>query len=438
MELVELCEGISPLCFLVCRGAWLCVQAGLSTARPPVLLLLFFRFFLYIYVIATTNWMKMPLRLRRSPHRVSVYPPLATRASSGAYVSGGPICHALPLGLTVSPAGRLIWRGPGSCQSEGEYMSRSSHRARWNKRRSMSVGRWRRGGRGRRWKQPRPDRGGGGGASGPGLGRGRLAWVTKPSLSAGPGLHPQHLCADTRGTLLNTCIRLTTHNATAHRAFLLLHISDARPPTRHHTHTATMIAPSSAWVRVGLRRIPNASSRNTNIVATCALDRACLRLRLSNASRRYNSTNPEGAQGASGAARTIPGPSWLWLDPIVEPFRAYGRVQQRRPYMTQLVSSLIIYFIGDCVAQSITQPEPSAQQPEPAEDDADEKGWVQKWSDERDWARTGRALVIGGLSAIPSYKWFLWLSKSFNYQSKILSLSTKVRPLLLRILYSAC
>ena len=94
--------------------------------------------------------------------------------------------------------------------------------------------------------------------------------------------------------------------------------------------------------------------------------------------------------------------------------------------MTQLVSSLIIYFIGDCVAQSITQPEPSAQQQEAA-DEADEKGWVQQWSDDRDWTRTMRALCIGGLSAIPSYRWFLWLSNSFNYRSKTLSLTIKVR-----------
>lgn len=185
-----------------------------------------------------------------------------------------------------------------------------------------------------------------------------------------------------------------------------------------------MVAPSCAWVRVGLRRIPNAPSRNTT--NTSNFERARLRIHLSNTSRRYNSTGSDGAQGAAATARTIPGPSWLWLDPIVEPFRAYGRVQQRRPYMTQLVSSLIIYFIGDCVAQSITQPEPSAQQQEAA-DEADEKGWVQQWSDDRDWTRTMRALCIGGLSAIPSYRWFLWLSNSFNYRSKTLSLTIKVR-----------
>ena len=171
-----------------------------------------------------------------------------------------------------------------------------------------------------------------------------------------------------------------------------------------------------------------APSRNTG--NTSNLERARLRLHPSNASRRYNSTTPEGGQTSAATARTIPGPSWLWLDPIVEPFRAYGRVQQRRPYMTQLVSSLIIYFIGDCVAQSITQPEPSVQQEKTNEaDQVDEKGWVQQWSDDRDWSRTMRALAIGGLSAIPSYRWFLWLSNSFNYRSKTLSLSIKVRCL---------
>jgi hypothetical protein len=100
-------------------------------------------------------------------------------------------------------------------------------------------------------------------------------------------------------------------------------------------------------------------------------------------------------------------------------------VQQRRPYRTQLISSLVIYFIGDLVAQSIAPAD--SKEPHDMADDAAEKGWVQEWGDNRDWARTGRALIIGGLSSIPSYKWFLWLSNNFNYSSKILTLSTKVR-----------
>ena len=138
--------------------------------------------------------------------------------------------------------------------------------------------------------------------------------------------------------------------------------------------------------------------------------------------RRCNATKPSAGQKAPDTATTIPGPSWLWLEPVIEPFRAYGRVQQRKPYITQLVSSLVIYFVGDLVAQSIATPEAK----EVVEEEGEERGWVQQWSEDRDWARTGRALVIGGLSSIPSYKWFIWLSMNFNYSSKILSLTTKV------------
>ena len=149
---------------------------------------------------------------------------------------------------------------------------------------------------------------------------------------------------------------------------------------------------------------------------------------IANTARRCEPSKPPIAQQAPESTKTIPGPSWLWLEPIYEPFRAYGRVQQRRPYMTQFVSSLVIYFFGDMAAQSIApavDPEPEEVQQEEGDGDV-EKGWVQEWSDNRDWSRTGRALVIGGLSSIPSYRWFLWLSGAFNYRSKILSLTTKV------------
>ena len=55
-----------------------------------------------------------------------------------------------------------------------------------------------------------------------------------------------------------------------------------------------------------------------------------------------------------------------------------------------------------------------------------ERGWLQAWAVERDWERTARALVIGGVAAVPGYRWFLWLSNSYNYRSKTLSLGIKV------------
>lgn len=183
-----------------------------------------------------------------------------------------------------------------------------------------------------------------------------------------------------------------------------------------------MIPTSCAWARMGLRRMPN-SPRNRITGKPSNLESARLRTYPSHTTRRYNASKPPVGQKAPETANTIPGPSWLWLEPIYEPFRAYGRVQQRKPYMTQFISSLVIYFVGDMVAQSIAEPTPKGTALEKGE----EKGWVQEWSDNRDWHRTGRSLIIGGLSSIPSYRWFLWLGQNFNYSSKILSITAKVR-----------
>jgi protein Mpv17 len=40
--------------------------------------------------------------------------------------------------------------------------------------------------------------------------------------------------------------------------------------------------------------------------------------------------------------------------------------------------------------------------------------------------RTVRALLIGGLAAIPGYHWFLYLARNFNYKSKVGSIVVKV------------
>lgn len=107
-------------------------------------------------------------------------------------------------------------------------------------------------------------------------------------------------------------------------------------------------------------------------------------------------------------ATTIPVPNtvatlplWQRLGPLSRAFEAYGRSQRKRPYLTQIYSSLGIYFLGDMSAQKIS-------------------------GEEYDPFRTLRALAIGAGSSIPSYKWFMFLGSHFNYPSKILSLSTKV------------
>ncbi|KAF2470522.1 uncharacterized protein BDR25DRAFT_303967 [Lindgomyces ingoldianus] len=168
---------------------------------------------------------------------------------------------------------------------------------------------------------------------------------------------------------------------------------------------------SRAWSRLGLRR--------TNYFHPATSPSSVL--------RRPNSTKPATPNNDVATSKTIPGPSWLWLEPIYTPFRAYGRVQQRRPYATQFVSALVIYFIGDIVAQSISSDSPTAGSTGGCSvDNANGEENIGGVLANRDWARTGRALLIGGMAAIPGYRWFLWLGESFNYRSKILSLTTKV------------
>lgn len=45
---------------------------------------------------------------------------------------------------------------------------------------------------------------------------------------------------------------------------------------------------------------------------------------------------------------------------------------------------------------------------------------------EYDPKRTVRSLLIGAIAAIPSYTWFMFLSRNFNYASRLISIATKV------------
>ncbi|KAJ7025337.1 hypothetical protein C8F04DRAFT_136608 [Mycena alexandri] len=81
---------------------------------------------------------------------------------------------------------------------------------------------------------------------------------------------------------------------------------------------------------------------------------------------------------------------------LVAPLNAYGRAAKTRPYIIQLSTSLLIWFTGDFLAQSIER----TSQPTTA------SSW--------DVPRTLRSLLIGAGSAIPSYHWFNLLSRSFT------------------------
>lgn len=119
--------------------------------------------------------------------------------------------------------------------------------------------------------------------------------------------------------------------------------------------------------------------------------------------RSSSGKNPQSTETSIPVPNHIaPLPLWQRLGPLTRLASGYARAQKRRPYVTQVCSSLTIYFLGDVAAQILSD------------------------DDEWDPSRTLRSLVIGGLSSIPSYRWFLFLSHNFNYSSHIFSLGIKI------------
>ncbi|KAF7552544.1 hypothetical protein G7Z17_g4277 [Cylindrodendrum hubeiense] len=137
--------------------------------------------------------------------------------------------------------------------------------------------------------------------------------------------------------------------------------------------------------------------------------------RVFQAQRRLQSTPSKAATNSSDSAKTVgatvagtasaaavaPLPLWQRLGPLTKAAQAYDSSQRARPQTTQFWSAVIIYLLADLSAQSIG-------------------------GEEYDPLRTARSMTIGGMVAIPVYKWFIFLSKNFNYASKWLSLATKI------------
>ncbi|TDZ24807.1 Protein SYM1 [Colletotrichum orbiculare MAFF 240422] len=125
--------------------------------------------------------------------------------------------------------------------------------------------------------------------------------------------------------------------------------------------------------------------------------------------RRLNSSNsgteppkPKRQDDPIPVANTVATiPLWQRLGPLTRAAEGYARAQRKRPLTTQFVSSLVIYFCADLSAQNMSGNEYNPE-------------------------RTVRSLIIGAISSIPSYKWFIFLSQNFNYTSRLLSLVTKV------------
>jgi hypothetical protein len=112
------------------------------------------------------------------------------------------------------------------------------------------------------------------------------------------------------------------------------------------------------------------------------------------------------------AATIPPLPLWQRLGPLTRFFRFFARSQRLYPLRTQLISTLVVYLLGDLCAQRLRASDGEAY----------------------DGARTAKALVIGAGSSIPTYKWFLYLGTCFNYLPTLPSLAAKV--LVNQVLYT--
>lgn len=88
---------------------------------------------------------------------------------------------------------------------------------------------------------------------------------------------------------------------------------------------------------------------------------------------------------------TIPTlPLWQRLGPLTTAFEALSRSQRKRPWTTQFVSTVVVYFLGDITAQSLRD-------------------------EEYEPGRTARSMVIGAGAAIPTYTWYASASLAFFF-----------------------
>ena len=107
----------------------------------------------------------------------------------------------------------------------------------------------------------------------------------------------------------------------------------------------------------------------------------------------------------------FPLPLWQRLGPVSGAINAYGRTQRKRPWATQLGTSLVIYFCGDMAAQSIG-------------------------GEDYDPWRTARHLTIGFISSIPAYSWYTTYFRSSSRVKPLTRSKVHVPPSLVQLFLS--
>lgn len=131
---------------------------------------------------------------------------------------------------------------------------------------------------------------------------------------------------------------------------------------------------------------------------------------------KSNAANIPAQPAAAAGAATAPTPPGsalvrsrgvrdvIMAGPVGKFGRWYARAQERKPYATQIWSSIIIYLCGDLSAQILFP----SEVPAPAKEDADADGSEDNSETVPagyDPYRTLRHLCVGVGSSIPSYKW---------------------------------
>ena len=125
-------------------------------------------------------------------------------------------------------------------------------------------------------------------------------------------------------------------------------------------------------------------------------------------------TPPPGSVASPAGGSTAPVPARslrevIQAGPVGRLGRSYSRVQQRRPYTTQLCSSVVVYLCGDLSAQLLFPTEKPAQRQSETEPSTEKKGEEVDYgggSSYDPW-RTMRHLTVGVGSSIPSYNWYV-------------------------------
>lgn len=185
-----------------------------------------------------------------------------------------------------------------------------------------------------------------------------------------------------------------------------------RYPLRRH-------APPTQQKAVTSRRARHKSTKTNGIDSTKPNERKPIPKQSQDAGSSSIATPPTPTTTSSSFSAIS-----TWATPFVQPlavfagpFRAYSRVQSRRPYMTQFISSLIIYFLGDLSSQLVQ-----------SKDTTNSEAPSSTSSFPYDPLRALRTVTIGGISSIPSYHFFYFLSRNFNY------FSTHIPNLALKVL----